>query len=109
MSFLRLNRPKLSLFWSLPFLVALIHDLLVWQTDGVGFHFSEIGYLIQHYTSWHDPIVFAIDSPVWRAFLKTTFETKVEIPTGILALIALFWLNRRPHRERQPSNPRGRR
>lgn len=98
----RLKRPYLCLFWSLPLLAAALIDLYIWQNGGSGFHFAEFGYLLQHYTPYHDPVVNAIDSPIYRAFLKVLFTSKAVLVGLVIALPPVLWINR-PRREPDPS------
>ena len=101
---LSIKHPKAQFFWTLPLLAALGHDIIVAVTTGNGFHFSEIGYLITHYTHAETDIIAAIDSPLWLRFLKILFVTKTVIPTGIIALVAFIWLNRPPRSDYGPSS-----
>ncbi len=105
----RLKKPKLCLLWALPLIAALGIDIFIWTNGGVGFHFAEIGYLIQHYTPSHDVIAAAIDHPAWRQFLTHLFHTKAALVGLMIALPPILWINRPRRMEEKPSFPRFRR
>lgn len=105
----RLKRPKLCFLWALPLILALGIDIFIWASGGIGFHFAEIGYLIQHYTPYHDVIAAAIDHPAWRQFLTVLFHAKAALVGLIIALPAILWINRPRRTESRPSFPRIRR
>lgn len=105
----RLKNPKLCLFFSLPLLVALGMDVYIWLFGGIGFHFAEIGYLIQHYTPWLGKIVNALPYPEWREFLQVLFETKAVLVGLMIALPPVLWINRPRRTEPKPFSQPSRR
>lgn len=95
----RLKSPYLCLFWALPLLAALGHDITIWQINRTGFHFSEIGYLLQHYTPYHDKVVEASDLTAYSEVLRILFNAKAVMVGLIIALPSILWINRRQHKE----------
>ena len=91
---LRIRRPYWTFFWCLPLLAVLGHDIYVFFETGHRFYFSETGYLLQHYTHWHDRVVHLSDAQYWRDGLKIILNAKAAIVAGLVALPAVLWLNR---------------
>ncbi len=93
------KRPYLSFLWSFPLILVLAHDLFVWLNASSDFHFSETGYLLQHYTPFEDAVVHASPSALYRDVLSLILNAKAVLVTGIPAALALLWINRSPRRQ----------
>lgn len=106
---LRVKSPYWTFFWCLPLIGVLGHDIFAFFAGSHHFNFSETGYLLQHYTPWHNDVVRWIDHPAYIKFLKIVFNAKAVLVAFVYALPALIWINRKPNGDRGPSSKRLRR
>ena len=110
MAILRIKSPYLCLFYALPLLAVLAHDLYMWQITGGDFHFSETGYLLQHYWNFgYEKIINVWNNDTFLDFLDWVLNLKAALATGVPALLIDLWLNRHQHGTSRPSVPRFRR
>ena len=103
---LKIKKPKWTFFWCFPLIAVLCHDFFIFLNNSGPFHFSETGYLIQHYTPYEMKIIELTDAPAWEKFLRIIFNMKAALVAFIWALPGTLWVNRSPRADHGPKKRR---